>query len=538
MKARFLLSLALITGGLLTSSVVYAATPTLSLSGTGTDSATATITGDSNSTVVLWYNIGSSAGAATKILGTTNNSGQLSTTITVSTLTPALDTTKNVYLMVAGQQSVSQAWSSSASGSTGFPSLSQSSITINIGQTTTVTSQGSSASVYVLSNTSPAIASVSTSGNQITVTGSQVGTTQVSICYTGNSSNCVTLAITVNTSGSSNSNSSSITFNPSAVTVAAGQSISVGISGGASYYVSMNSNPGITSHTLNGSIITINGVTTGSTNLTICTLTGVCAALPVTVGSGTTTATTGATVSAATTFSNANPTLTPGQTITVVISGSATYYISANTNQIPVQASIAANLLTLTGVTAGTTALTICPSGGTTGCSTMNVTVGGTATAPTTTAATTAPVTTTSAPIVVAPTTTTNNSASLLTTIQTMQSQLAQIALAVQTMQSQLNQIVKAFATVVPSSVSAAPLNTSATASFSGKFVSLLSSGSTGPEVTALQKKLIAGGFLSGEATGYFGAATQAAVKKFQIANNIEATGYTGPGTRAALSAQ
>ncbi|HEV7121579.1 MAG TPA: glycosyl hydrolase family 18 protein [Candidatus Paceibacterota bacterium] len=71
-----------------------------------------------------------------------------------------------------------------------------------------------------------------------------------------------------------------------------------------------------------------------------------------------------------------------------------------------------------------------------------------------------------------------------------------------------------------------------ATATFS----SLLKVGSSGAEVTALQKALTAQGAYSGPITGQFGSLTQAAVKKFQAAHKIDAVGYTGPATRAALN--
>ena len=57
-----------------------------------------------------------------------------------------------------------------------------------------------------------------------------------------------------------------------------------------------------------------------------------------------------------------------------------------------------------------------------------------------------------------------------------------------------------------------------------------------GPDVMELQKRLSAFGYFTGDATGYFGSATAAAVKKFQTANGIEATGYVGSLTRAALN--
>ncbi len=69
-----------------------------------------------------------------------------------------------------------------------------------------------------------------------------------------------------------------------------------------------------------------------------------------------------------------------------------------------------------------------------------------------------------------------------------------------------------------------------------GSFTLSLSLGSTGAEVTALQNLLIGQGLLSGTATGYFGALTQAAVMKFQTAHGLSAVGNVGPQTRAALN--
>lgn len=67
-------------------------------------------------------------------------------------------------------------------------------------------------------------------------------------------------------------------------------------------------------------------------------------------------------------------------------------------------------------------------------------------------------------------------------------------------------------------------------------FKSFLTIGSSGAEVTALQKKLIVLGFLSGSATGYFGQLTRKAVQAFQKSKGLEPLGFVGPGTRAALN--
>lgn len=68
-------------------------------------------------------------------------------------------------------------------------------------------------------------------------------------------------------------------------------------------------------------------------------------------------------------------------------------------------------------------------------------------------------------------------------------------------------------------------------------FKNFLKLGQTSEEVRQLQIKLkTLGYFTYPQTTGYFGPATQTAVKAFQKANNISPLGYVGPGTRAALN--
>jgi hypothetical protein len=524
MKTRIFLAAAVACISLSFASSALAATPTLAISGVGSDLVQLEIAGDANSTVVLFYNVGSTAGVQTSILGTTDGGGKLSKTVSVNGL--GLNTSNNVYVMVNSQQSATKPWASTTSGTTtstsGVPSLSQTSITIGLSQSVTVTSQASTNSVYMLSNSNPSVASVLVNGTQVAVTGNQVGTTSIQLCYVGSSSNCATLSVTVQTTATTTTSTSAITFDRTNPTVAVGAVTTVNVSGGTGYYVNGNSVPGLTLQTINGSSVVITGVAAGTTVLTICPVTGTCGTLTVTVGAATTSSS-----GQGITFSVANPTLTIGQALNVSLSGASSYFISTVSNPIPVQTTLSGNTLTLSGVTSGSTSVSVCASGGTSICGTLSVTVSGS-----TTPAPTTPTTTTPAPTVATPVITSNTSGSLLTTIQTMQAQLGQMLLAIQAMQAQLTQLA--------SSVSSATGVSSAAsgAAFSGSFVSLLSLNSTGAEVTALQQKLIKAGYLSGSATGFFGPATQAALKKFQSAKGIDPTGYTGPSTRAALSAQ
>jgi Putative peptidoglycan binding domain/Putative Ig domain len=69
-------------------------------------------------------------------------------------------------------------------------------------------------------------------------------------------------------------------------------------------------------------------------------------------------------------------------------------------------------------------------------------------------------------------------------------------------------------------------------------FTDFLGMGSSGTEVTELQKRLTSLNVYTGPITGYFGSLTQTAVEKLQGENNISQVGYVGPGTRAVLNAQ
>ncbi|OGG50473.1 hypothetical protein A2763_01725 [Candidatus Kaiserbacteria bacterium RIFCSPHIGHO2_01_FULL_54_36] len=69
-------------------------------------------------------------------------------------------------------------------------------------------------------------------------------------------------------------------------------------------------------------------------------------------------------------------------------------------------------------------------------------------------------------------------------------------------------------------------------------FSRTLDIGARGTDVTALQTLLKSSGFLSAEATGYFGTQTRAAVIAYQRANALDAVGTVGPKTRALLNVQ
>ena len=566
-SVRAISSVGFIIIGLLAAANVYAMTPTLSLSNVGGDSVQISVSADPNASVMFYYNVASASGMQTMTLGTTNSSGYFSTTISASSYN--INPGQSVYTIVNGQQSAMQTWPAP----TGTPTLNQTSVTLGLGQSVSVYSQGSSAPVYMSTNSNPSVASVQTNGTQITVTASQTGTTNATICYTGTANNCTNLYVTVQAG-------SVLSFSQNNFTVATGQGTTVTVTGGSgSYSITGNSNPSIASAVLSGNSITVTGSTVGNTNVTACDTSGNCGTLYITVGSGST--------NGSLYFSSSNPSLIVGQIITDTVSGGSGYYITGNSNPSVASQSLNGSTLTISGLQNGTTNVTVCSASN--GCGTIYVTVGGTAngqvsfgtTNPTVTVGQNMNVSLSGsgsyyvssnsnsniAQASVSGTTLTlygNNVGSdsitvcasggscntlyvtvsqssastqntsqtaLLAAIQSMQTQLAQLVAQIQTMATTLTQLANSAGVAAPSSAS-----TAANAS-SYNFTQFLNAGSQSAEVTALQQYLATKGFYSGPITGFYGSLTETAVGKYQTAHGIDPAGYVGPSTRAALNA-
>lgn len=84
-----------------------------------------------------------------------------------------------------------------------------------------------------------------------------------------------------------------------------------------------------------------------------------------------------------------------------------------------------------------------------------------------------------------------------------------------------------------------APVTAPTTAAVSGSvyvFEHFMGVGDDDPDVLELQKRLVSLGFLTAAPTGYYGAGTEAAVKKFQTKHGLPATGYVAKNTRAELN--
>lgn len=179
-------------------------------------------------------------------------------------------------------------------GSNGGLSLSQTNISLNVGQNTYVSAYNSSGSLYVSSNSNSSVVSTNTSGNQVTFYGLANGSSNVQIC--DNASRCATVYVTVGGGGCYGSNcGGNVWFNPSNPSLYVGQSLAVSINsaaysgyyGGSSvyYYISSNSNSSVVSASVSGTALNLYANANGSSNITVCSSSlGYCGTLYVTVG--------------------------------------------------------------------------------------------------------------------------------------------------------------------------------------------------------------------------------------------------------------
>jgi len=345
-----------------------ATTPALSLSANSDgDQVTITVNGDANQSVVFFYNK-INVGAQVVPLGTTNSSGNFSTTISSSSY--GIASYSSVYVALGGingTQSNTATWpsvSSTSASSTSKITLSQTGLVLQIGGSSTVQVTNSTGYLYLLNNTNPSIANINLGSNSITILGIANGSTVATVCAVGSTTNCQSIYITVQNSGSS-----SLSFSLSNLTMVYNTSVPITISGGTgSYYVLNNSNSNIVQTSINGSTMNLTANNTaGSTTITVCsTNMSSCGIVNVTASESS---------SYSISFSTSSPTISTGETKVITVSGasSGTYYISNNSNTSIATASINGNAITLFGVSSGNSTVTVCSSLGTCGYLTVTV---------------------------------------------------------------------------------------------------------------------------------------------------------------------
>jgi uncharacterized cupredoxin-like copper-binding protein len=281
-----------------------------------------------------------------------------------------------LYITVSGS---SCGYSGCSSGNIYF---SPSSVSLAAGQSSTVSvyNNYNSGSYYISSNSNSSVASASVSGSSLYVSGLTAGSTNIMVCQSGYSSSCATLYVTV--TGSVLGASTNIWFSPQSPTMYAGQSLAVSVNSGVygstaysygstAYYVSSNSNPGVVTASLNGTVLNLYANTNGTDNISVCSSAlGFCNTLYVTVGTG---GNYGGTLS----LSQTSITLAPGQSGNVNIYGSGSYYVSSNGSNYVANAVVSGNVLSVYASQVGNTTISVCQSGYGS-CATLSVTVSGT----------------------------------------------------------------------------------------------------------------------------------------------------------------
>jgi ferredoxin len=503
----------------------------------------------SNVTVPYSQNISVTIGGGTGTYSVVSNSSPTVIQATVS------GSTVNLYGSANSGTSVITVCSSNMSScgvinataspaSTSSIVFSQNNPSLTPGQVSSVTVSGGTGSYYVSSNTNTGVVQTNIVGNTLTLTGNAVGSSVVTVC--ASTGGCGLLNVTVATAGTS------ISLSQTTATLTVGQIINVLATGAGNYIIQNNTNPNVASASVSGNTVIINGISVGTSNITVCQSGGQCAIIYVTVTSS----------SSGSTFAPSPSTLTipVGQTANSALPGSGSYYISNNSAPSIATALVNGSYVAVTGVSAGTANITLCQSFGQ--CAILGVTVTGTSTTVTNTTSTPTTVSTPSIMLTqvlsvgqginlmisggAIPYSLSSNSGSVFTakltgSVLTLTGVGAGISSINICSSNNICGTVNVVVVKAAGSSSGSTSNESSSGSTSSsansyKFSRFLSVGSSGKEVTELQMRLKQEGVFNGPVTGYYGPQTEAAVKDFQKLHGIDQRGYVGPGTRAELN--
>ena len=392
--------------------------------------------------------------------------------------------------------------------------FSQSSVTLSSGQNVAVQISGGSGSYSVFNNASQnsGVVQTSISGGTITLTTtSTTGSSSITICSVSMTS-CGIINVTIGNAA----NSLAVSFSQSNPTLVVTQSLNVSIFGPTSslFYVASNSNPSVVQANLSGSTLTLLGIANGSSVISVCAAANNCGSLNITVNSNSTSG-------GRLLLSQDSMNLSIGQTGSITISGGTMPYSILSNGSNLVQLSLNSNILTLYGLSSGTSLINICSSSG--NCSTLSIIVNGpnSASLPAGCFSTMGYSQTTGMSCSLIPTTTVNTPTDCTGALYSVSTgQACPVSTVMNT------------PTITPiTAVTPAPTTETAF-----KFTKSIKLGSSGTEVSELQKKLKTLGFYNGKIDGGFGSVTEKAVKAFQKAHKLSQVGNVGPQTRTLLN--
>ncbi len=240
------------------------------------------------------------------------------------------------------------------------------SLTVSPGQNVPISITGGTGTYSVLNNSNSGVIQTNISGSTVTLsTNSTSGTAAVTVCSSDMSS-CGIINATAGVISTS-----PIAFSQTNPVLSVGQSMNIIITGGTSsvYYVTSNSNTTSVASTINSNTLVLTGNSNGSAVIGVCSTSGSCGTLTVTVNY----ASTGGALS----LSQTNLSLLIGQVFSVTISGGTSpYSISPVSGAGGIfQSSLSGNIITLSGLSVGSSSVNVCSAGG--ACIILNVTVNG-----------------------------------------------------------------------------------------------------------------------------------------------------------------
>ncbi len=342
---------------------------------------------DSNGWLSLSQRQGSSPTIFISNFGQTDGSGNFNQ---LSTLSSGRSSSQvEIFVSVNGQRSNSVFvtpygyYNTGGNSSYNTVSLSQSTLTLNSGQTASVNIYGSNNyynnSFYIYNGVNNNVANASINGNVLNVYAVGSGSNTITICQTGYSSQCANLYVTVN---SNNYNTGTITFSNGSPSLSVGQTSNISIYtnylSGNNYYISSNSNSNVVSAYISGSTLVLTGIANGNSTISVCQNSGQCGTVYVTV--------TGYNYNYNNNYNN-NFTISPsslslnaGQNATAIISnsyyGNNYYTVSTNSNPSVASATISGNVVNVYANSYGTTSISICQNSNYQ-CNSLFVSVGG-----------------------------------------------------------------------------------------------------------------------------------------------------------------
>lgn len=325
--------------------------PTLALANANDgDAIQVTVHGDANFSVLFGY---------TKVdgtqylasLGKTDASGNFSAPISTSLY--GIMPSSIVRVTVNAQRSNELLWPVIAPGSQLL--LSETGVAMPLGQARTITAIGNGTNLLYLSNNSnPPVANVSIAGNQISIQPVNIGATVITVCANIANPICASAYVSVQTT-----DIKPLVFSQGNVSIASGQTLAISIVGGSgNYTVANNSNPKAITGSVDGLIVNVKALSnSGYSALTICSSDlKVCGVINATAADVT---------SSGLTFSQTNPTIQVGQTLSIGINGgvAGSYSIFANSNTNILIPTIVGSNLNLVGLAVGSATITVCSGG-------------------------------------------------------------------------------------------------------------------------------------------------------------------------------